>query len=249
MPPAAATTGLACLILSEIDNGIGISAEQIKRLFNPFEQGAASTARQYGGTGLGLTICNQIVSLMGGQITVSSQPGRARCFLVRLPVQVAELPAPGLPAANATPLSGQRLHGLRVLAAEDEPVNQWVLRELLDQEGARCTLRDNGNEVLAELAGEQAFDLLITDIQMPGLNGYETTRRALQLRPGLLVPGFTAFVMAEDRQKCLDAGMREHVAKPVDADAMVQAILRAVHRGAAPVPEAAAMQNDLPQPQ
>jgi signal transduction histidine kinase/DNA-binding NarL/FixJ family response regulator len=222
--------GTRHLVLSVVDTGIGIPPDQINRLFNPFEQGAASTARQYGGTGLGLTICSQIVALMGGRITVSSQPGGGSCFSVRLPVLIAELPVSELQPATAPLVSGQgRLQGVRVLAAEDDPVNQWVLRELLDQEGAVCTLRDNGIAALAELAAEQPFDVLITDIQMPGLNGYETARRALQVRPALPVLGLTAFAMAEDRQKCLDAGMVNHITKPVDADALVRAILQAVH--------------------
>jgi CheY-like chemotaxis protein len=217
------------LLLSIIDTGVGIAPDQIGRLFNPFEQGSAETARRYGGTGLGLTICSQIVELMGGRMTVSSQVGMGSCFTVRLPVQVVELPAPELHASTAPLAPGQqRLRGLRVLAAEDDAVNQWVLRELLEQEGAECTLRDSGTEALADLRGQQHFDVLITDIQMPGLNGYETAQQALQLRPTLPVLGLTAFAMADDRQKCLAAGMADHITKPVDADALVHAILQAL---------------------
>jgi CheY-like chemotaxis protein len=231
---AGAGTGEACaLILSVIDTGIGIAPDQIERLFQPFEQGTAATARQYGGTGLGLTICSQIVELMGGRITVSSQPGSGSCFSVRLPVQRVALPAPALEPVTAPPAPDQqRLRGVRVLAAEDDPVNQWVLRELLEQEGAVCILRDSGAEALADLRAGQAFDVLVTDIQMPGLNGYETTQQALQLRPGLPVLGLTAFAMPEDRQKCLDSGMADHITKPVDADVLVRAILLALRRGA-----------------
>jgi signal transduction histidine kinase/CheY-like chemotaxis protein/HPt (histidine-containing phosphotransfer) domain-containing protein len=230
---AVRTPDMNHLILSVIDTGVGILPDQINRLFKPFEQGSAATARQYGGTGLGLTICGQIVELMGGRITVSSQPGTGSCFAVRMPVQIAELPVPDLQADTAPLESGQqRLQGLRALAAEDDPVNQWVLRELLEQEGAVCTLHNNGADALAELRAGQVFDVLITDIQMPGLNGYETAQQALQLRPALPVLGLTAFAMAEDRQKCLDAGMADHITKPVDADALVRAILRALSREA-----------------
>jgi CheY-like chemotaxis protein/HPt (histidine-containing phosphotransfer) domain-containing protein len=148
-----------------------------------------------------------------------------------MPVQIAQLPVPDLQADTVSPGSGQaRLQGLRVLAAEDDPVNQWVLRELLEQEGAVCTLHNNGADALADLRAGQVFDVLITDIQMPGLNGYETAQQARQLRPALPVLGLTAFAMAEDRQKCLDAGMADHITKPVDADALVRAILRALCR-------------------
>jgi CheY-like chemotaxis protein len=217
------------LTLSVIDTGLGIHPDQIKRMFDPFEQGSAATARQYGGTGLGLTICSQIVELMGGRITVASQPGTGSCFAVHLPVQATVLPAPAPQPATAPLAPGQRrLQGLRVLAAEDDAVNQWVLRELLEQEGALCTLRDSGTAALADLGGAQMFDVLITDIQMPGVNGYETAQQARQLRPALPVLGLSAFAMAEDRQKCLDAGMQDHITKPVDADALVHAILRAL---------------------
>ncbi len=219
------------LILSVIDTGVGISPDQIGRLFNPFEQGSAATARKYGGTGLGLSICSQIVELMGGRITVSSQAGTGSCFSVRLPVKIVDLPKPD-PHPTTAPLAAgqQRLQGVRVLAAEDDPVNQWVLRELLEQEGAVCTLRDNGSGALTELRGTRPFDVLVTDIQMPGLNGYETSKQALQLRPNLPVLGLTAFAMADDRQKCIAAGMADHITKPVDADTLVRAILLAVHR-------------------
>lgn len=213
------------LVLSVIDTGIGIASDQIARLFNPFEQAAASTARQYGGTGLGLSICRQIVELMGGRIDLSSQPGAGSCFTIRLPFQLASKPvntqrAPHI-VLEENPL---RLKGVRILCAEDDAVNQWVLRELLEQEGAECTLRNNGLDALIDLRSNQPFDVFITDIQMPGLNGYDTTKRALQQRPYLPVLGLTAFAMPEDRQKCLDAGMRDHISKPVDADALVLAI-------------------------
>jgi signal transduction histidine kinase/DNA-binding response OmpR family regulator len=226
---AAGAGEASVLILSVIDTGVGISPDQIGRLFNPFEQGSAATARKYGGTGLGLTICSQIVELMGGRITVSSQVGTGSCFSVRMPVKAVPIPLPEVhPTAAPLAPGQQRLLGLRVLAAEDDPVNQWVLRELLEQEGAVCTLRDNGTDALTELRGVHAFDVLVTDIQMPGLTGYETAKQALQLRPSLPVLGLTAFAMADDRQKCLDAGMTDHLTKPVDADALVYAILKAV---------------------
>jgi CheY-like chemotaxis protein len=93
-------------------------------------------------------------------------------------------------------------------------------------------LRDSGAEALADLQSGQAFDVLVTDIQLPGLDGYETAQRALQMRPDLPVLGLTAFAMAEDRQKCMDAGMADHITKPVDADVLVRAILRALRHDA-----------------
>ena len=213
------------LMLSVIDTGSGIESEQLKRLFNAFEQAAPSTARKHGGTGLGLTICRQIVELMGGHIDVSSQPGAGSCFSVRLPIQVSrQAPSNAVVSSTEAVSLLSRLSGVRILAAEDDKVNQWVLRELLEQEGAECTIRNTGVEALLDVRSAQAFDVFITDIQMPGLNGYETAAQARKLRPSLPVIGLTAFAMAEDRQKCLDAGMVTHISKPVDADTLVRAI-------------------------
>jgi CheY-like chemotaxis protein len=127
----------------------------------------------------------------------------------------------------------RRLAGLRILAAEDDAVNQWVLRELLEQEGAQIQIVADGLLALELLAGGQAVDVLVTDIQMPGINGYETARRALALRPGLPVIGLTAYAMQEERQRCLDAGMQTHVTKPVDVDKLVEALLQATRQDAA----------------
>jgi signal transduction histidine kinase/DNA-binding response OmpR family regulator len=227
---ATLVNGSGWLQLSVLDTGIGMGTEQMARLFTPFAQGDTSIARRYGGSGLGLTISKQLVEMMGGRIDLSSQAGIGSCFTVRLPVQVTELQAPTAQAQRAGQAL-QRLAGLRILAAEDDAVNQWVLRELLEQEGATIQIAPDGLLALELLAGTQTFDALVTDIQMPGINGYETARRALELRPELPVIGLTAYAMQEERQRCLDAGMRAHVTKPVDVDELVQALLQATHRG------------------
>jgi CheY-like chemotaxis protein len=151
------------------------------------------------------------------------------------------------PPANPLPSSDvpvRRLAGLRILAAEDDSVNQWVLRELMEQEGASIQIEPDGLRALEVLASGQAFDVLVTDIQMPGINGYETARRALELRPDLPVIGLTAYAMQEERQRCLDAGMLAHVTKPVEVDKLVDTLLLATRRGGAAtargVPAAAA---------
>jgi CheY-like chemotaxis protein len=119
-----------------------------------------------------------------------------------------------------------RLAGLHILAAEDDAVNQWVLRDLLEQEGARCTMVASGIEALELLSRHQDFDLFLTDVQMPGLSGYDTARRCRERHPGLPIIGLTAYAMAEDRQHCLDSGMAAHVAKPVDANHLCAVIMR-----------------------
>ncbi|WP_157268659.1 ATP-binding protein [Azohydromonas aeria] len=227
--------GRAWLLFAVHDTGIGMSVAQLGSLFEPFTQADASTTRRFGGSGLGLSIARRIVELMHGSIEVSSQIGRGSCFTVRIPVEeVAPPPAAEdapVRAPNAPP-AAPRLQGLRILAAEDDAVNQWVIGELLEQEGAHCRIAANGLEALALLESGEPFDLLLTDVQMPGLNGYDTARRCRVLRPALPIIGLTAHALPQERQRCLDAGMDDHVTKPVDADALCAAILARLGRGA-----------------
>jgi signal transduction histidine kinase/DNA-binding response OmpR family regulator len=245
---AAMVEGSGWLQLSVLDSGMGMEPEQIARLFQPFAQGDSSIARKFGGSGLGLTISKQLVELMGGRIELSSQAGVGSCFTVRLPVRQAELPAakPVEAVHGGAPL--QRLAGLRILAAEDDPVNQWVLRELLEQEGASIHMASDGQGALDLLASPQAFDVLVTDIQMPGINGYDTARRALLLRPDLAVIGLTAYAMPEEQQCCLEAGMRAHITKPVNVDRLVEALVRATQGRAMAAPDPVPAGSDAAEP-
>jgi signal transduction histidine kinase/DNA-binding NarL/FixJ family response regulator len=244
---SALVAGAGWLQISVLDTGIGMGPEQVARLFAPFVQADTSIARKYGGSGLGLTISKQLVEMMGGRIDLSSQAGVGSCFTVRLPVQVTEV-RPQVAVAHASTTALQRLVGLRVLAAEDDSVNQWVLRELLEQEGAHIQIVADGLLALDVLASTQAIDVLVTDIQMPGINGYETARRALQLRPTLPVIGLTAYAMPEERQRCQNAGMLAHVTKPVDVDTLVQALLLATHANAVAQVPALAPDSAAPAP-
>ena len=222
---AAGAPGRTWLLFAIHDSGIGMSEEQMARLFQPFEQGDTSTTRRFGGSGLGLTISKRLVDLMQGSIDVASQPGLGSCFTVRIPVDTVAAPPAEAPVPQPAGTASRRLAGLAILAAEDDKVNQWVLQQLLEQEGARCVIKDDGSQALETLAGPDNFDIFLTDVQMPGLNGYETARRSRVLRPGLPVVGLTAYALQEERQRCLDAGMLGHVTKPVDIDTLVAAIL------------------------
>ena len=217
------------LLVRVRDTGIGMSEAQIGRLFQPFEQADTSITRRFGGTGLGLVISKHIVELLGGELRVESQPGLGSCFEFRLPLVAAE-PAvvPGLPEAPLP--AGPRLAGISILAAEDNEINQLVLEELLAGEGARLVLAGNGREAVDCLLrqGRDAFDIVLMDIQMPVMDGYEATRHILDLAPDLPVVGQTAHTMAEERDKCLAAGMVAHVAKPIDLDELVAVILNHV---------------------
>ena len=209
------------------DTGIGMNQEQIQRLFTTFEQADNSTTRLYGGTGLGLAISRQLARLMGGDIEVSSVLGTGSVFTLHLP-----LPATAAPERINGPIGSQgpRLTGVRVLAAEDIEVNQLVLADLLEQEGAHTVFAKNGRETLDRVIkdGSQAFDVVLMDVQMPVMDGLEATRRLKEIAPDLPVIGLTAQAQAEERERCRVAGMLEHVTKPIDGDALVAAILRHV---------------------
>ena len=213
-----------------LDTGIGMSAEQLARLFQPFEQADSSTTRRYGGTGLGLAISQTLARLMGGEITVESAPGEGSAFTLRLPLPAT---APALPEhAKAPAPAERRLAGLRLLAAEDVEVNRLILEDLLMHEGAHVTFAENGRQALDRLdeAGVSAFDAVLMDVQMPVMDGLDATRHIRGIAPALPVIGLTAHALAEERERCLAAGMVEHVTKPIDTDRLVAAILRHVER-------------------
>jgi signal transduction histidine kinase/ActR/RegA family two-component response regulator len=208
------------------DTGIGIDAGQAARLFEPFEQADNSTTRTYGGAGLGLAICNRLASMMGGSIAVTGTPGSGSCFTLRLPLPPS-LP-PQLPAHPA--VERGRLRGLRLLAAEDDEVNRILLEELLRHEGAEVVFAEDGQQAVQRVDehGAAAFDAILMDVQMPVLDGYEATRRIRAAHPELPVIGLTAHALPEVRRLCLEAGMAEHVVKPIAMAELVAAIHRHV---------------------
>ncbi|WP_046116318.1 AAA family ATPase [Aquincola tertiaricarbonis] len=216
------------------DTGIGMTAEQMAQLFKPFSQADGSTSRRYGGTGLGLAISQRLVQLMGGQIEVSSQPGEGSRFAFVLPFASAGLlPAPA--AAPAAPAHPPDLSGLRVLLVEDNDINQELAQELLRVAGIQTTVAVNGRDALRCLE-EGRFDGVLMDCQMPVMDGFEATR-ALRAQPqwrDLPVIAMTASARAIDRADALAAGMNDHVAKPIDVDALYRTIGRWMRPGAAP---------------
>ncbi|KAB2963485.1 ATP-binding protein, partial [Zoogloea sp.] len=221
------------LVFQVTDSGIGMSEEELAKVFAPFEQADNSTTRKFGGTGLGLTITRRIVELMGGVVTVRSRPGEGSCFEVRLPCVPTALPvAPdaALPfQADAAP-GGLRLAGLSLLVAEDNEVNRMVLEEMLGEEGALVSLACNGQEAVDAVRqqGAAAFAAVLMDVQMPVMDGFDATRAIHALAPDLPVIGQTAHALDEERERCFAAGMVDHLAKPIDPERLVEVVRRHV---------------------
>ncbi|WP_079435149.1 ATP-binding protein [Zoogloea sp. LCSB751] len=223
------------------DTGIGIAADKIARLFDAFVQADASTSRQFGGTGLGLAICRQLVSLMGGEIGVASQPGKGSEFWFELPFDVAVV-SEVLETHGPDRDAHLRLAGIRVLVVDDSTVNQDVARRLLEFEGARVELMDNGEAAVELLrVAPAAFDLVLMDVQMPVMDGLEATRliRSELGLTALPVIALTAGVLSSQRERAFAAGMSGFLTKPFELDALVAAVLRHVGdkaRRARPMP-------------
>jgi len=211
---------------SVIDTGIGIDDTQISRLFNTFEQADGTNSRRFGGTGLGLAISLNLATLMGGTITAESVLGQGSTFTLCLPLKKTRQSEHF--SGRETQPAGVRLAGLRVLAVEDDESNRLVLREMLEYEGATLVIAKNGQQALDCLENPDsiAFDIVIMDVQMPEMDGYEATRRIHSIAPGLPVIGLTAHAMDEERERCLDAGMATHVTKPIDVNDLVDILLQ-----------------------
>ena len=212
------------------DTGIGIAPQDQPRLFAAFEQADGSLTRRYGGTGLGLAISKRLAARMGGEVGLRSEPGRGSTFWFTVCLPLGQ-PASQASARLSGPAALQRLRqahpGARVLLAEDEPINQEVARELLADAGLQVELAADGEQAVA-MAGAQRFDLILMDMQMPRLNGLQATRaiRAGTASQGTPILAMTANAFEQDRQACLEAGMNDHLAKPVDPDLLYEAVLR-----------------------
>jgi len=209
------------LVLSVHDTGIGMRPEQLQRIFAPFEQADGSTTREYGGSGLGLSITRRLCELMEGSIAVESEPGQGSCFTVRLPCPVATLPETAELVAAA--LSGSRLRGLHVLVVDDQELNRMVLEDMLSAEGAVVEEAADGQAAIdcVDRRGAGYFGVVLMDVQMPVMDGYVAAAHLHAHHPQLPIIGQTANVLEEDRQRCLAAGMVDAMAKPIDAETLI----------------------------
>jgi signal transduction histidine kinase/CheY-like chemotaxis protein/HPt (histidine-containing phosphotransfer) domain-containing protein len=225
------------------DSGIGMTKEQMELLFNPFTQADNSTTRRFGGTGLGLAICRRLAQMLGGDITVESRPGAGSRFIVTIGTgditgvpmlredQEAIKPQPAAAEANPLPT----LRG-RLLLAEDGVHNQRAIRFYVEKAGAEVMLADNGKiacELVFEAAAHgQPFDLILMDMQMPEMDGYQATAKLRQR--GCLTPivALTAHAMANDRERCLLAGCTDYVSKPIDRRKLIETVAALLEKGA-----------------
>ncbi len=233
----------ARLLFDVIDTGIGMTPEQLGRLFQPFSQGDTSTCRRFGGTGLGLAISRRLARLLEGDITVTSAPARGSTFRLSLPPG----PLEGVAMLSGLDLTGRGAAGdrprpadatgldCRVLLAEDGPDNQRLIRFFLERAGARVTVAGDGRTALDLLLGGgdsgdpaapggSAFDVVLMDMQMPVMDGYEATRRLRKAGYRRPVLALTAHAMSHEKQRCLDLGCDAFISKPVDRVRLIETV-------------------------
>ena len=209
--------------LSVSDTGVGIAPEVLDTLFEPFTQADRSTTRKFGGTGLGLSICQRLAHAMNGHIDVESTPGKGSTFRVELSLLRADASHPRTTVPDAsrphTPSAWPHFRG-RVLIVEDNPVNQVVTEAMLQRLGLDTVLTPDGHAALALLEHDTHFDAILMDCQMPGIDGFDTTRH-LRARGGTMpIIGVTANALAGSREACLSAGMSDYLSKPVSIEAL-----------------------------
>ncbi|MGQ0587184.1 MAG: 7TM diverse intracellular signaling domain-containing protein [Gammaproteobacteria bacterium] len=256
---ASATDRRARLRFMVRDTGVGLSQDAQARLFTPFTQVDAFSTRRHGGTGLGLAITRQLVEKMGGRIAVESLPGVGSVFLftAEFGVGTAREPraaaAPPAPAASAVPvLSAHRtavLRGARVLLVEDNALNRQLVTEILQPTGIVLDIAESGTDAIAAVR-QAAYNAVLMDVQMPGMDGLEATRRIRSTPGGATLPivALTANAMERDREDCLASGMNDFITKPVDSDQLLLTLSHWI--GGAIAPMSAPRRGDTgPQPQ
>ena len=227
------------------DTGIGIPEEALKKVFDTFTQASSDTTRRFGGSGLGLPIVKQLVRAFKGDIHLESKEGAGSVFTVELPLVISDDAAAREQGADAADLS---LDGMRVLVVEDNPVNQFVAREMLENWNAFAVIASGGGEAL-EILKDRSFDVVLMDIQMPDMDGFETTRRIrgdLGISSvNLPIIALTASALREQRDRAYDAGMNDFVMKPFDPIHLHDRIVRLVEAGE---PEDEAAPDETPSP-
>jgi PAS domain S-box-containing protein len=224
----------ALLRFSVSDSGIGVPRDQQEAIFRPFVQADGSTTRTYGGTGLGLAISANLVALMGGRIWLESQTGKGSTFHFTASFDLQQAPALETSSRDEHVVTGrsswESRQPLRILLAEDDRINQMVASRLLEKRGDTIVIVGTGTEALAALDRPEAFDLILMDVQMPAMDGFEATGliRAREKALGTHLPiiAMTAFAMKGDAERCLAAGMDGYVPKPIQPEQLIATIDR-----------------------
>ena len=218
---SGASDGAVRLLFEVSDTGIGIPEDKVGAVFDPFTQVDGSSTRKYQGTGLGLGIVRRLVGLMGGSISVDTMEGEGTVIYFTIEASLAESPDD-----PAVPASRSEKGGLSVLVAEDERVNRVVVQRILEKLGHTAECVGSGEEAIRILR-ERSFDLFLSDIQMPGMDGVATTR-FIRTELGLDIPviALTAHAMQGDRDRFIEAGMDGYVSKPFEIDRLQQEIER-----------------------
>jgi CheY-like chemotaxis protein len=231
----------AVLRFEVADTGIGIPADKRHKIFEEFEQADSSTKRRYGGTGLGLAICSRLVELMQGEIGVASEEGQGSTFFFTVSLGLppnrpraseAFSPAPVvLSAGNDEGAASGELPGLRILLAEDSPANQKLALGLLKKRGHTVVVANNGKEAVDAFLA-QPFDLILMDVQMPDMDGFEATVaiRAAERDSHIPIVAMTAHAMRGDQERCLETGMDAYLAKPIRAQDLFEVVNRIARR-------------------
>jgi len=229
------------IAFSVTDTGIGISQDNLSSIFSAFQQADGTTSRRYGGTGLGLAICREVAARLGGEVTVHSELGAGSTFSLHLPLTQPAGPTPRVlpgdgsvrPVPDAMP--HEPLRGHKVLVVDDDPRNAFVLTDVLEMHGITVVQATDGRKAIAELAAGD-IDLVLMDVMMPQMDGYETTRaiRRMPQYARLPVITVTARAMQGDREKSIDAGATDYITKPIDIEELLNCMerwLTPAHRG------------------
>ncbi len=236
--PVEVTDMLCRLSFSVVDEGIGISAEKLNKIFEQFEQGDLSTTKTYGGTGLGLAISKDLVELMGGTLSVKSELGKGSTFSFTVPFEIRNTPhslnVQEPPENNtATTADSSESKILDILVAEDVPINQMLIETILAQYGHAVTLVENGEQaVQAWQAKSGSYDLILMDVQMPVMDGLQATCRIRELEAvsGGHIPiiAMTAYAMKEDMDRCREVGMDDYISKPFHAESILTVLKKVI---------------------
>jgi CheY-like chemotaxis protein len=219
---ARATRGRVKLLFCIADSGIGLTRAEIKRLFRPFTQANAEIARRYGGSGLGLAVVKSLAKLMGGDLTVTSTPGRGATFRLAIVLPVAAADPPGSPHAQQTKAPARRLS---ILCAEDNPYGRVILNTILTELGHRADFVGSGEEAVE--AVKRGYDVVLMDVTLPGIDGLEATRRIRALAGAASrtpIVGISGRTDIGDEAAARAAGMDSYLRKPISPSALSETI-------------------------